>query len=301
MGRAPQVRHVHVGVVRVDDGGLRCAAEQLVGVAHHPLVQLVLARHHHRQRRLLVRPPRPDLLPEGGDGAGVPAQHHGVQPADVHPELQRVGGHHAPQSAAEQLGLDLPALLGQVPGPVGAHRVGAARPAPSGGCPPPPVRWTGGTGRTPTSGARRRSGVTPPGRPRRARTTGARPAPPVLDGGRVQGVRFGVGSASGFHSTTVRSPEGAPSAVTASTGRPHSSDASRAGSPMVAEVKTNVGSRRRSGGPGGPGDAGPAPCGCRRCRAARGARPPPPAGAGAGRGPSDRGWGGCPGAASPGW
>ena len=46
---------------------------------------------------------------------------------------------------------------------------------------------------------------------------------------------------AGFQRTKVRSPRGEPSSVTSSTGRPHSSLANRAGSPMVAEVKTKVG------------------------------------------------------------
>ena len=48
-------------------------------------------------------------------------------------------------------------------------------------------------------------------------------------------------SSGGFHSTTTRSPRGEPSSETSSTGRPHSAEARRAGSPMVADVKMNVG------------------------------------------------------------
>jgi hypothetical protein len=46
----------------------------------------------------------------------------------------------------------------------------------------------------------------------------------------------------GCNKATNRSPQGDPSSVTSVTGRPHSSDASRPGSPMVAEQNTNVGS-----------------------------------------------------------
>ena len=48
-------------------------------------------------------------------------------------------------------------------------------------------------------------------------------------------------SPAGFQSRKIRSPRGEPSSVTSSTGRPHSSEASRPGAPMVAEVNTNVG------------------------------------------------------------
>src|SRR5579885_1974420 len=45
----------------------------------------------------------------------------------------------------------------------------------------------------------------------------------------------------GSHRAKTRSPQGDPSSVTADTGTPHTSDASPAGSPMVAEQHTNVG------------------------------------------------------------
>ena len=48
-------------------------------------------------------------------------------------------------------------------------------------------------------------------------------------------------SPAGFQSRKMRSPLGEPSSVTSSTGSPHSSEASRPGSPMVAEVNTKVG------------------------------------------------------------
>jgi hypothetical protein len=49
-------------------------------------------------------------------------------------------------------------------------------------------------------------------------------------------------SSGGFHSANRRSPRGEASATTGCTGRPHSSDAKRAGSPMVADENTKVGS-----------------------------------------------------------
>ena len=122
--RAAQVRHEHVRVVQVDHRPFRCAAEQLVGVAHHPLVELVLACDEHRQALLAGAATPPDLLPERGDRAREAAQHHGVEAADVDPELERVGGDDAAQPAAEQVGLDLATLRGQVAGSIGPHRIG---------------------------------------------------------------------------------------------------------------------------------------------------------------------------------
>ena len=51
-----------------------------------------------------------------------------------------------------------------------------------------------------------------------------------------------VSSIGGFQIATTRSPDGAPSSVTAVTSTPVSAPASAAGSPMVAEVQMKVGS-----------------------------------------------------------
>ena len=64
---------------------------------------------------------RPDLLPEGGPGAGEPGHQHGVEAAHVDPELERVGRRQPQQLARAQPLLDLAPLLGEVAAAVGRH------------------------------------------------------------------------------------------------------------------------------------------------------------------------------------
>ena len=113
----------HVGVGRVDDGRLGRAGEDLGGVGHEPLVELVVAGDEHGDGLLALAPGPARLLPERGDGAGEAVEHAGVEAADVDAQLQRRGGDDRPQPPGEQVVLDLPALGGQVAAPVGGHAV----------------------------------------------------------------------------------------------------------------------------------------------------------------------------------
>ncbi len=127
VGGAAQVRIDHVRVARVHDGGLRRAAEQLLGVGREPLVELVVAGHEDGGRGPAAPTAGPaHLLPERRDRAGEPVEDHRVEPADVDAELEGGGGHHRGQLAGEQLVLDGPPLLGEVAAPVGAHPGGQA-------------------------------------------------------------------------------------------------------------------------------------------------------------------------------
>ena len=60
----------------------------------------------------------PGLLPQAADGAGKADNHRGIQCADVHAELQRVGGRRAEQAPGKEVGFDAPPLLGRVPAAV---------------------------------------------------------------------------------------------------------------------------------------------------------------------------------------
>ncbi len=124
VGGAGEVGAEHERVGGVDDRRLGRAGEHLVGMGHEPLVELVLARHEHGERLLGLAPRPPRLLPEGRDGAGEAVEHAGVEPADVDPQLEGRGGHHALEAAREELVLDGPALDGEVAAPVGGHGVG---------------------------------------------------------------------------------------------------------------------------------------------------------------------------------
>lgn len=67
-----------------------------------------------------ARPARP--LPEGGGGARVAHQDHGVQLPDVHPELQGAGGDQDPHPPLLEVRLQAAALPGRVPRPVRPHQ-----------------------------------------------------------------------------------------------------------------------------------------------------------------------------------
>ena len=102
----------------IEDRRLHPPAEQLVGLAHEELVEPVLARDEHCDAA--AAPARaPPLLPERRDRAREADADHGVEEADVDPELERVRRRHAEQVAAGEPALDLPSLRGRVAGAVG--------------------------------------------------------------------------------------------------------------------------------------------------------------------------------------
>ena len=115
---AEQVGAEDLGVLVVEDRGLDGALEEVGGVAAEELVERVLARDVHREA-----PPAPPgaapHLAQRGDGAGERDDDRGVELADVDPELERVGGDHRAQLAADEAPLELAALLGGVAGAVG--------------------------------------------------------------------------------------------------------------------------------------------------------------------------------------
>ena len=86
-------------------------------------LQEVVARNQDGERVLLLPSSPAELLPEGRHRAREPAQHDGVQSADVDAELERGRRDHRPESSVEQLGLDLAPLLRQVARAVGADGV----------------------------------------------------------------------------------------------------------------------------------------------------------------------------------
>ena len=93
--RALQVVDEDERIVRVHACVLRARAEQVVGVAHHELVE-GSARGDHDRGRWLRAPPCPSrLLPQRSDRAGIAREHGDVQMADVDTEFERVGGNDA--------------------------------------------------------------------------------------------------------------------------------------------------------------------------------------------------------------
>ena len=127
---AEQVGGVELLVLGVEDRRLDGALEEVVRVAAEELVERVLARDVEREAAAATARAAPHLL-QRGDGARERHADRGVQRADVDAELQRVGGHHAEQLAADEPSLELAPLLRGVAGAVGrdllGERVVAAR------------------------------------------------------------------------------------------------------------------------------------------------------------------------------
>ena len=152
------MRPEHVGVVRVEDGGLDRCAEQRLGVVDQVGVERVVAGDQHAEGVLAAAPGPADLLPQRRAGAREAGHQHGVEPGDVDAELEGVGGGQPEQPPAAQRLLERAALLGQVAAAVGRDPVRAARASTSAEQPPRgrarPARRRAGTGRRPASARR---------------------------------------------------------------------------------------------------------------------------------------------------
>ena len=123
VGRAPHLRPQHEGVFGVDHRSLGRALGQLGRMGRVPLVEQVVARHHHRGSAPTLTSGAPGLLPHRGEGSGEAVEHHRVDPADVYPELQRVGGRDSQEAARSEVGLERPTLGGEIAGPVSGDAV----------------------------------------------------------------------------------------------------------------------------------------------------------------------------------
>ena len=78
------------GVGDIDDCGFGGPGEDLVGVRHKPLVELILTSNQNRERRLASAPRSTSLLPHGRDRAGEARQDTGIEAPDVDSELEGV-------------------------------------------------------------------------------------------------------------------------------------------------------------------------------------------------------------------
>ena len=86
--------------------------------------------HEDADRRVVATPRAAGTLPGRGYGSGISGHHHGIQGADVDPELEGVRGNHPQNLALAKLPLDLATLLGEVASAVAPHGRVASRPAP---------------------------------------------------------------------------------------------------------------------------------------------------------------------------
>ena len=117
--RAGQMPQQHVDVIGVNERVLQRAAKQLPRVTHEILIQGIVQADEHGQRGPFAAAGAAGLLPEAGHRARIAHQQSGVQMAHVNAQLQRRGGGHRQQVAAEKFLLDLPPLPRQIAGAVG--------------------------------------------------------------------------------------------------------------------------------------------------------------------------------------
>ena len=126
-GRRAQVGEQDVQVVRIEPGLLGRALEQELRVVDDVLVDRRARRDEDGDARALPPPGPPELLPGRRDRARVAREDRGVQPADVHPELERVRRDDAEDLAVAQAALDRPPLGRQVAAAIAADPDCAAR------------------------------------------------------------------------------------------------------------------------------------------------------------------------------
>ena len=127
LGGGAQVGRQDVLVGGVDDRGLDRLAEQRLGVRDQIGVERVVAGDEHAESVAVTATGAADLLPHRGPGAGEARHHHGVEPADVDAELERVGGGQPGELAGAQGPLDRAAFLGEVAAAVGRDLAGQRR------------------------------------------------------------------------------------------------------------------------------------------------------------------------------
>ena len=109
-GGALQVADADDEVVGVDEAGLGRRLEEVLGVSRHVLVQRRRVGDEDGERRLVAAAGAAHLLPGAGQRARIAEEHGGVEPADVDPQLEGVGGDDAAHASAAQAGFDGAAL-----------------------------------------------------------------------------------------------------------------------------------------------------------------------------------------------
>ena len=118
VGGALDVVHEDVQIFRIDQRVFRGLAKEVIRMSNHVLIQRAGGGHHNQQRGVAPATGPARLLPGAGDGAGIAAQHAGVQLADVDAQFQGVGGNHGGDPARPKLPFDFPALGGQIAAPI---------------------------------------------------------------------------------------------------------------------------------------------------------------------------------------
>ena len=100
----------YIQVIRVKQCVFRRLPKEIRRMRDDKLIDRRAGSHHYRQRRALPAPRAPGLLPGAGDGARISAQHAGGQRANIHAQLQRIGGNDRIDAARAQPLFNLAAL-----------------------------------------------------------------------------------------------------------------------------------------------------------------------------------------------
>ena len=108
-------------IVGIDQPVLGRAAEKVVGVLRHKLIERSTRGHEYRRRGPIAPPRAARALPGGSDGARVGSEHGDVERADVNAELERVRRDHAQQAPLAQIALDGAPLERQVTATIPAY------------------------------------------------------------------------------------------------------------------------------------------------------------------------------------
>ena len=119
----PQVTADNVRIGERQDSRLDARrVEKLRGVPDEEVIQDALERYEEREALAATAPRPPRLLPQGAPGSLPPEVHRAVEPADVDPQLERVGRDHPFQIPPYQALLDIAAFARAEPGPIHGQR-----------------------------------------------------------------------------------------------------------------------------------------------------------------------------------
>ena len=105
---------------RVNQRSLRRPLKEEFGVAGNILVKCTRGCDHQSQRLFLPSAGTAHLLAGSGDAAGIAAEQHTLQFADVDTQLKRIGGDHTANSPTAKTGLDRPSFFRQIAASIAA-------------------------------------------------------------------------------------------------------------------------------------------------------------------------------------
>src|ERR1700687_3419071 len=108
-------------IVRLDEGVLRCVAEEIVGMAHDELIERRGGSHQHGARATAAAASASGALPSGGDGARISGHDYGIEGADIDAEFERARRNNSTDFSIAEAAFDFAALVRQVTAAVAAN------------------------------------------------------------------------------------------------------------------------------------------------------------------------------------